>query len=297
VEHAQIAPRRTSLYSIEKENGDFSAQFSPQGKDEARADFSVYLNVMRRRKWFIIAPLIIVLPLVIIGLLLQKPIYEATATLLIDSGSSKIVNIEDVLQTDRSREYYETQLKLIMSPVLAERVIDILESQNENVSSQNQSKPNSSINAVSNFPGKVLHLVKEKLVGHKYDNTLNPAEIARHEKIVAFQKSLKVDPVMGTRLVEITMEGPRPSLVAAQANTLADAYLEQHLEKKSEASRKASVWLTKEIPDLREKLQHAEMALQGFLDSRGLTPADLEGKPASWASARLRTCPCGVACC
>ncbi len=285
VEHAQIAPRRTSIYAVEKEHGDFSAQFFPQDKDEARTDFSVYLNVMRRRKWFIIAPLLIVLPLVIIGLLLQKPIYEATATLLIDSGSSKIVNIEDVLQTDRSREYYETQFKLITSPVLAERVVAILEAQNLTSQYQSQTPSSGAINVVSQFPRKILHLIKEKLTGHTYDRTLNPAEIERHEKIVGFQRSTKVEPVMGTRLVEITISGDHPSLVAIQANALADAYLEQNLEKKSEASRKASAWLTKEIPDLREKLQNAEMALQSFLDSRGLTPADLEGKPSNTSEA------------
>src|SRR5262245_20173137 len=133
MEHAPIAPRRTSLYPIEKETGDFSTQFFSQDTDEANADFNTYFNVMRRRKWFVITPLIIVLPLVIIGLLQQKPIYEATVTLLIDSGSSKIVNIEDVLQADRLREYYESQVNLIMSPVLTERVIDVLVVTKENL--------------------------------------------------------------------------------------------------------------------------------------------------------------------
>src|SRR5262249_54571478 len=198
MEHAPIVPRRTSLYPIEKETGNFSTQFFSQDTDEANSDFNTYFNVMRRRKWFVITPLIIVLPLVIIGLLQQKPIYEATVTLLIDSGSSKIVNIEDVLQADRSREYYETQLKLIMSPVLTERVIDILGVQKENLIPESQSEPNSSIIAVSNFPRKVLRLIKAKIGGQKYDSTLNPAEVARHEKIVAFQKALKVEPVLGT---------------------------------------------------------------------------------------------------
>src|SRR5215510_1008661 len=98
----------TALSSRE-EDREFAGQFLPPDKEETGADFRTYLNIMKRRKRLIIVPLLIVLPLVIIGLLLQKPTYEATVTLLIDSGSSKIVNIEDVLLPDRSREYYETQ--------------------------------------------------------------------------------------------------------------------------------------------------------------------------------------------
>lgn len=73
MEHAQIAPRMTSIYAEEKGERDFAAQFLSQDRDETRTDFRAYLNVMKRRKWLIIAPLLIVLPLVIIGLLLQKP--------------------------------------------------------------------------------------------------------------------------------------------------------------------------------------------------------------------------------
>lgn len=280
MENAQIAPRMTSLYSEEKEDRDFSSQFLPQDKNETSTDFRAYLNVMRRRKWLIIAPLLIVLPLVIIGLLLQKPTYEATATLLIDSGSSKIVNIEDVLLPDRSREYYETQFKLITSPVLAERVVDILEDQKGHLMVQDQSQESSPniINAARKLSARAMNFINAKIAEYTYDSRLDRSEIERHEKIVEFQKSMKVEQVPGTRLVEITISGTDPSLVATQANALADAYLDQNLDKKSEASRKASTWLTKEIPDLKEKLQNAESALQRFLDSRGLTPAELEGK-------------------
>src|SRR5262249_46972929 len=139
-----IVPLRTSISLEEKEVENFPVQFLPQEKDETRLDFRAYLNIMRRRKWFIIMPLVIVLPIVIIGLLLQKPMYEASVTLLIDAGSSKVVNIEDVLQPDRSREYYDTQFKLLTNPILAERVVDILQGQKEDLTSQKQSQSNSS---------------------------------------------------------------------------------------------------------------------------------------------------------
>ena len=281
MEYVPVIPTNTSLYSGEKEDRDVSAEFHQLGKNEPRRDFRAYLNIMRRRKWLIIAPLLIALPSVIIVLLLQKPQYEATATLLLDPGTSKIVNIEDVLQADHSREFYETQFRLITSPVLIERVVDILEAQKENLHSQEQSQIASPkpMNIVGKASRTIQRFIKEKLVGDTYSGTLRPEEIARHDKIVGFQKSLKVEVLPGTRLVEVTISGTDPYLVATQVNTLVDAYLEQNLEKKSEASRKASTWLTKEIPDLKEKLQNAELALQRFLDSRGLTPSDLEGKP------------------
>ena len=57
----------------------------------------------------------------------MTPVYEATATLLIESEQANVVSIEEVYGIDSSqREYYQTQFEILSSRRLAERVIDDL---------------------------------------------------------------------------------------------------------------------------------------------------------------------------
>ena len=92
--HNPQVPRRTGG---EAEIADLYLQTVTQGHNEGGAEpLRAYLQVLKRRKWLVLMPLCVILPLV--GWLLydQPPKYEATAKLLIDPSSHRIVNIQEV---------------------------------------------------------------------------------------------------------------------------------------------------------------------------------------------------------
>ena len=54
----------------------------------------------------------------------MKPVYRATATLMIESQQANVVSIEEVYGLDKSNsEYYLTQFEIIKSRKLAEKVV------------------------------------------------------------------------------------------------------------------------------------------------------------------------------
>lgn len=122
-------PRRTGE---EAEVAELFYHTLAQERDEAGADLlRTYLQVLKRRKWLVMLPLLVVLPLVSGLLYTQQPRYEATATLLIEPASPKIVNIQEVLTPGKADDYYTTQYELITSYAVAERTFETLQARRQ----------------------------------------------------------------------------------------------------------------------------------------------------------------------
>lgn len=90
-----------------------------------------YLNVIIRRRWIVLSFSIIVIVSVLILSIRQIPIYESTATILINRESPRVLSIQEVAPMGsgeyfNDRDYYETQYKLIKSNAVLRNVANIL---------------------------------------------------------------------------------------------------------------------------------------------------------------------------
>ncbi len=276
-----LAPQKFDSAVAEQEIKAVLDQMFPPKSEEPQTDFDfqLYLNVLKKRKWLIIAPLLIVLPLVSLWLLSQKLMYEATVTLLIEPVSPRILDIQEVLGVDPYREYYETQYSLIKSRAIVEKVIDTLRSQKKTSIPQGESGVSKLIDTIVQFPRTLLRTIKEKMRGKENTGSLDVVEVRQRERLMQIkqlQDSIGVRPLRGTRLVNITISGFDPEEITTQVNTLAEIYVAQNLETKIGTSREASMWLAKEVTALKEELHNAELALQEFMKSRGFIPAALD---------------------
>src|SRR5262245_7477111 len=81
-----------------------------------------YLSVLSKHRWLITGIFLLVVITVAIWTFVQVPIYQATATLLIDPEAPKVLNIQEVTPMGTSGwdpDYYATQYEIIKSrPVL-----------------------------------------------------------------------------------------------------------------------------------------------------------------------------------
>ena len=71
-----------------------------------------------------------------------------------------------------------------------------------------------------------------------------------------------------------------PSKAARIANAFADAYIEDQLEAKFEATRRASIWLEQRIGELRKQASDAFKEVQDFKSQNGII-IGVDGKLAS----------------
>ncbi len=96
--------------------------------DRKEIDLLEYVRVVVKRKWVVVTFAAVLVALAAVLSFTRTPLYRATATLLIDEPGSSMINIQDVLnagayyRSDYLGTYFNTQLRLLTSRSLAERV-------------------------------------------------------------------------------------------------------------------------------------------------------------------------------
>lgn len=236
-------------------NNSQMANNRPEFQEEV-IDLRHYWRVLMQHKWSIMALSVVVTLLTILVVFSMKPVYQATTTVLIESEQAKVLSIEDVYGLNTSnKEYFLTQFEILKSRELAEKVIRRLKLDRHPLFDPRQ--------AEGGFSLKSLIPVSSE--------TQAPSEQEIFDSVVqSFTSNLTIAPVRKTQLVKIRFQSQDPALAAQIANTLADVYIESHLEAKLDLTRKAASWLGERLGDLRGKLQVSEEKLQTFREKEQL---------------------------
>jgi succinoglycan biosynthesis transport protein ExoP len=222
-------------------------------------DLRQYWGIINPNKWGIAGLAAVVVAATVVVVSAMTPVYEATATLLIESEQANVVSIEEVYGIDSSqREYYQTQFEILNSRRLAERVIKDLGIRNHpEFDPDNPEK--------SSIRGTLMSYIP-----------LLPApgpanEDQKWQGVVAnFRAKLTITPVRNTQLVNISFQSTDAMLAPKVVNALGNAYIESHLEARLELTQKASGWLTERLSGMREKLEVGERKLREFQETENL---------------------------
>jgi succinoglycan biosynthesis transport protein ExoP len=96
-------------------------------EQEKNIDIRHYWYIIRRRYWILIAAFIIIVLSSAIHTFQQTPVFRATTTLVIDPDIPPIIDFKDLTPyASSSKEYYETQFKIISSRNVLINTLDIL---------------------------------------------------------------------------------------------------------------------------------------------------------------------------
>ncbi len=228
-------------------------------------DLRQYWRIVDRFKWRIAALSVAVAMLTAMVVFSMTPRYQATATLMIEAEQAKALSIEEVYGLDSSRkEYFLTQFEILKSRRIAERVVEQLELTSHPEFDPDQQESGFSLRDWLPFLAQPEPLSEEE------------ARTLKLQKVTdAFAERLTISPVRNTQLVKITFESESSQLAAEVANTVAEVFIESHLEAKLEMTQQATSWLNQRLDGLRVKLEASEAKLQAFQESEGLV--DVEG--------------------
>ncbi|MCB1756314.1 MAG: polysaccharide biosynthesis tyrosine autokinase [Gammaproteobacteria bacterium] len=270
--------------------------------EELNIDFQYYLRVLRKHKWAIIAMTVLVTGLAAFYAFTATPIYQSTATLLIESKKANIVSIEEIYGFDgNNEEYYQTQFELLKSRALAEKVIDKLNLKEHPLYVNSDDPGPFSLNTLRHLglgsdseeaatqPGESAlepisdiitaentsatdPVVGDEAAGDLFAGTAEFTAEDRELQLLVnkFTNALTIEPVRRTQLVKITYESPDPELAALVANTVGDTYIESYLDAKMEMTQKAAEWLSDRLGGLQLKLDESERRLIEFREEHQL---------------------------
>jgi len=232
----------------------------PREERAREVDLLEYWRVIVKRKWVVVTFCGAFILFVGIFSFLATPIYKAKTTLLIEEGSSRILSIEDEFGYQSRTvdlRFYNTQLRLLKSKSLAERV-----SRKMNLLSRPEfgagKKPKKSFFA--SLKGFISPKRKSEDEGLKSQIPLNPY----FEVAAAIQEGIEVLPIRNTKLVEVSYRSPYPVLSADIVNSLVEEFMRFSVEKRYETTQQASDFLSEQIAELRENLAAKERELQRY---------------------------------
>jgi uncharacterized protein involved in exopolysaccharide biosynthesis len=229
-----------------------------------------YLQIVRKRFWLILAIGIIAGTYSFLSAKRTKPIYRATAQVLIQRYNSQVVKVEEVLIPDAyTLDYYPTQYKLLTSRALAREVIERLGLDRHPEFNRKPEAPWPPLDPRQAIAAVLRAAIPKRKTGGK-TNAERAALDPVTPYINAYLGKLKIEPVQESRLVNISFTGYHPELMALMANTHAQVYIDRDLKMKLSAAEEAVKWLEGRLGELKQGLQESEVALQQFQEQENI---------------------------
>jgi capsular exopolysaccharide synthesis family protein len=213
-----------------------------------------YWIVIVKRRWAVLACLLIVFTTVAIGTLKKKPVYEGKVLIEINPEQPNVLNFQEVLQLTSVDidSYRETQYKVLQSRTLAEHVIDGLK-----------------LNCYPEFYRNrflfgLIERDPDKIPSASEPGPPDRSMNAYRNTVKHFIDNIDVTPVRHSNLVEVSFYSEDAELAARIANQLSSDYIDQNLQVKWDETIKASEWLSGQLVGLKAKLEKSDDALQSY---------------------------------
>lgn len=228
------------------------------------------LIAIARRQWIVVAAAVIVtLVLGVAYLLTAVPLYTASTSVLIDRGNSEVVQqlstIGGVLDDEAS---VLSQVELLKSDTVGMATVDRLKLQDN---AEFMSSGGSVFGAIT---GSVRGLLSSiGLSSNSSVDFIDASEARRRSALSRLKGGLAIQRVGRAYVLEIAFTSSSPSLAASIANAMAESYINDKLDAKYEATRRAGEWLQDRIEELRQQSLASDLAVQKFRSANGLVTA------------------------
>lgn len=202
------------------------------------SDLFRYWEIARANRRLVLGVFAVVFGGVVAGTLLQTPIYRAMGAIEIRREAADAATIQGMFETATvSEQHLLTQYEILRSPRLARSVVEELDL-------HHRPEFNPSVGAVDGAPPETQvqragNLVRDRLI---------------------------IDPVDGSRVVNIGFESQDPELAARVVNTVVDRYVDIRYGVGAEAVTR----LTAQADDAQAQLFEAEARLAEFVDTQDL---------------------------
>lgn len=237
-----------------------------------------YWRILLKHRWIVLAISTIIVTSVTIYTFSITPTYRATASLKIDYERPQILSFQEIGSPGHQNygpEFMVTQQKLLQSRSLAKRVLDTLQASGQSLALDPASSDAAA--PTGSGPGWISGLFGSRSSKPSAVNELDspsasgtgPTEeqvIAR--KVNALLGMLTIEPVRTSNLVKLSFTTPSPAFSSLLANTWAKSFIDHTLDLKFNATSQAGEWLSKQLQEVRDKLEQSEAALHELVKEK-----------------------------
>ena len=238
-----------------------------------------YLRIVNKRRNTVITFFIITITVVIIATFTATPYYRASTKVMVEKNASAALS-DRYSYTPYDPEFLETQYQIIKSASVANKVLKNFDT---------DKLYNSIFSQRKNDGFQILATIKkwlkdqyssfEELIG--IDAVLSPPAETGSESAFSIkalsepmtkeeqlerviQAGITVEPVNESRVMNISYMSDNPVIAMKIANSIAQAYIEDLLDMRMEASGYSIKWMAKKAEAEKKKLEDSENTLQKY---------------------------------
>jgi capsular exopolysaccharide synthesis family protein len=257
-----------------------------EAADDDTIDLRAIWRLIVKHRWLLVAVAAAGLVAALLLSFIQTPQYLASTTVQVDKRAPRVVKFqEDPVSEGDERSAIGTQLEILKSRALAERVIEELrlDRQEQSELQRQAEQASDEASAQDSAPqgegwGAVLSGMTERMKD-SYTKMREPAlrsaeQLNRQAVVDEFVKTVKVEQLRNTRMIRISAENADPQLAARMANSMAQAFIALSLERRLESSAYAKTFLETQLALTKAKLEESERRINEFSRSRNILTLD-----------------------
>jgi succinoglycan biosynthesis transport protein ExoP len=215
-----------------------------ESKDGMLIQTQRYWHIFLKWKWVAFIVFFASVGVMALFSFLVTPTYTAHGSVWIEDEPN-ILPFEDVQRFD-SNSYLQSHSRLLLSRALAGDTINKLK-----------------LYENPDFMGKLRQ-------GKTSFDPANP--IFREKLIERFLRSVKVEPIQGTRLVDVRFSSRNPQFATDTLNALFDGYIDMIVKQRYRASEQASDFLNTQIVAVRTEIEEYEKKLNKYGTEKDILP-------------------------
>ena len=244
---------------------------SSQRDDAGEAiDLRAIFGVLWRGKWVVLAMVLLGFGLGYVISKQIKPVYAASATVMLNTRDTNVVDVESVLSgLDSDSGAVAGEIALITSFQLLDRVVEKFRLERDREFSPPAGE------------GVPLHRqVMDAAIGVLPENTrlalglglpdavmpepLSRVDAERVQVVNRLRASMEVEQQRRAPIISISVESGNRDKAVLLTNAVAEQYIVDQLEAKFEATQRATSWLNERVQGLKDQLEKSEAAVEAF---------------------------------
>jgi len=264
-------PRATAPTTVD-DRGPVPAGYGPAvdyespGNGSPEFDLRKYWRVFLKHRWLFIIAAVLGLSVGAARTLLTTPVYRAATTIQINRTIPNVSGVqggEDLSDVEggRNDEFYQTQYELLQSRSLAERVVKTMNLQDNAAFI---------VAAVRSPLANLKRLVFGAEAQSSASSTSQDVTARQDAAVGRVMGGLAVQPVRDSTIVKVSFDNPNPNLAQQIANGVADAFIQENLDRRYDTATYARQFLEEHLAELKQKLEESEKQLVAYADANNI---------------------------
>lgn len=240
----------------------------PQSEEPMRMTF--LLEIIYRQKWTIIVTFLAVLSMALIFTLLQKKVYEANTSIIVDESQATLAL--GLANPDSKSDKVQIQVEVLQSRDLLSHVAGKLLER---------------VYTDPNTQRDTLLVIKDVRGSQKVSDLSSPRML--EGVIKQLHNSMELMTKKGMNVIKLSFKSHNPQEAALLANTFIDTYYERDLGRSRSNSSELRTFLEQQSLVKARDLAKSDSALQSYMQNNNVTALDVESNLANNKVAALQS--------